>query len=451
MRTLACLLAAAVAAGCQGAPRLQADWPPEVHDHASRILFAKDASGLMALAQPDLEAPLILSLDGVADEAWLLLYDQSPRALGLEPGPLSAADARPPCELAAPQRVFRLDAAGAFVDDTIDAVPRALVATYLSPAGAQCVPVDCRLDARWLGTTAHGRITRFFPLPNGDALLVDRSLGLARVELSRGTSEPAAAQPELPLLDARSVDGELFILSASGQLQRGVGPFERAGEPLPLPPAEVRAAGLAVGGDGPEIYAGLLSGTDGALELELLRYDDAGAATSLLRAAVRSRATINDKLSLEWLGPGHVIGVYGGEHILELRDGVATLDGPRPKQETVGGVPLDLLTLVRRSDGTLGLTSHDGSLWAAPGPRAPWTRLHGPPASGVGIGAVALIELGDGWLVPDTNSGATFVHDVAGRCFDGVMPRVYVTAAGRVGDRVIAGGFGQLGLVERTW
>ncbi len=450
MRGFACLLAAALAAGCQGPPRLRADWPPEVHEHASRILLAKDTTGVIARAQPDLEAPLVLSLEGVADEAWLLLYDRPPRALGLAPGPLSPADARPPCELAAPRRVFRLTEAGAFVDDTIDAVPRELFVTYLSPARAECVPVDCRLDARWLGTTAHGQIVRFFPLPNGDALLVDRGLGLARVDLDDGAIEPAAAQPELPLLDARAVDGELFILSASGQLQRGVGPFERVGQPLMLP-AEIRAGGLAVGGDGSEIYAAVLFGADDALQLELFRYDDAGAATSLFRAAVRSRANTFDKLSLEWLGAGHVVGVYGGEHVLELRAGVATLDGPRPNQEAVGGVPLDLLTLVRRSDGTLGLTSHDGSLWGAPGPRAPWTRLHGPPASGVGNGAVALIELGDGWLMPDLNSGATFVHDTAGRCFDGVMPQVYVTAAGRVGDRVIAGGFGELGLVERTW
>ena len=97
------------------------------------------------------------------------------------------------------------------------------------------------------------------------------------------------------------------------------------------------------------------------------------------------------------------------------------------------------------------LTSHEGSLWSAPTPRGPWVERRGTVATGVGIGVIGIQEFGDGVVLGDLNSGVAFVHDGGGVCFDGVMSRVYVTALGRIGDRLIAGGFGQLGVVERDW
>lgn len=184
------------------------------------------------------------------------------------------------------------------------------------------------------------------------------------------------------------------------------------------------------------------------LELYAQRSDE---ALRLHQAPVRTRVTPSDKISLEWLGDGHVMGVYGSDQILELRDGSVRTDLRKPTKDLIGGIPLDLMTVVARERGELAATGHEGSLWAAPEPAGPWRELRGTVASWVGIAAVGLVPLGQGWVVADLHSGAACVHDSAGLCFDGVMERVYVTAAGRVGDRVLAGGFGQLGVVERTW
>lgn len=447
----------ALATACE-ATRLDLRWPDALSDYDSALLVVDVAAQPSAISIDSPDAPFLLSLgDEVApgDSLWLLLYERPPSALGLGAGRFVVPPSNPPCELARPSLVFRasLDSeATSFEPSDTGALPEEVVRRHLAPRDAGCTPVDCRLHARWLASTSAGALVRVFPHPEGRALLVDRTRGLIGLELESGHAEPLPVQPELPLLDARLHAGELFVLSQSGRVWRGPveGPFRAAGASLPEDAANPSHGGLAVGGEAPELYTTVARANGEAFELELYRHHPE-RIDALHGATVRARLGGADKLSFEWLGPGHVAGVYGGDRIVELRDQEVRMDGPAPTKDLVGGIPLDLLAMLERHDGGLFVTGHEGSLWSGPGPRGPWTERRSTVASGVGIGVVGLAELGDGVVLTDLNSGAAFVHDERGLCFDGVMERVYVTAAGRVGERVVAGGFGQLGVVERTW
>ena len=344
-------LTAIACGGCSDSARWELTWPADLLDYPARVLLVGDRASTIAVLQPTLDEPLILALESVPsaeEEAWLLLYSRPPAALGIEDGLEFHRRSAFVCELATPDRLYRASpGAEGFELKAAAELPEELVTAELTPEGEACIHADCRLSARWFASVDPAAMVRFFEYPDGRALLVDRQAGLALVDLDRGQVEPLPEQPALPLLDARVLGGELFVLSADGRVSRGPlgGAFEvfaRVGDAGP-----VAAGGLAAGGVGPEIYAAIVRVDGDSRSLEVFEVEKDGA-TVLGRSPIDSGLGFSDKVSLEWVAPQTAAGVYGGERIFVVEDGRLALDGPRPEKELIPGVPLQFLSLLRR-------------------------------------------------------------------------------------------------------